>query len=354
MIVIDMKIIVDKNICKFEELVPLIDDLKELDFYHLNTEEITNSFLLDAEILFIRSTLKINEDLLANTKIKFVGSATAGFDHIDQHYLENNNIAWFYSPGCNSSSVVHYVMSSISHLVNNNLFDMNDDIGIVGYGNVGRKLSKALTNVGIKNISYDPLLDLKNLKNFDDIKRCKLISFHIPLTVDSKFPTKNMINACLLKSFENKIIINTSRGEIADESEILNNSNLIYISDVWKNEPYPSIKMINHSYISTPHIAGYSYDGKINGTINLFVELFRFLNFSSDSKIKNILFIKEFLQVKMIDEYPKNLSDYSQLFNTLKESNDFKNLIEGYSDKLPDNMFNDIRSKHPPRRDITP
>ena len=131
-----MKVIVDKGIKQFAELIPLLYGLDELNIRYLDSFEITKDSLDDTEVLLIRSTTKIDSDLLHNSAIKFIGSATAGFDHIDTKYLDQNDISWCYSPGCNSSSVVHYVMSSISHLVNNNLFDMNDDIGIVGYGNV--------------------------------------------------------------------------------------------------------------------------------------------------------------------------------------------------------------------------
>ena len=349
-----MKIIVDKNISKFEELVSLLDDLKDIDFRHLKTEQITNSSIRNAEILFVRSTLKITSNLLDKTNIKFVGSATSGFDHINTSYLENNSIDWCYSPGCNSSSVVHYVMSSIDYVINNNLFDKDDVVGIVGYGNIGSKLSKALNAIGIRNISYDPLLDLKSLKTFDQVKKCKLISFHIPLTVVSKFPTRNIINTNLLNNFENKIIINTSRGEIADETAILNNKNITYISDVWCNEPLPKTEIINHSLISTPHIAGYSYDGRINGTINLFKELFIFLGFDENKQNKNNKFIKDFLGVKEINYYPTNISDYSKSFDILKESMDFKILTKGFKKKLPAEIFLKKRSKHISRRDILP
>ena len=348
-----MKVIVDKNISKFEKLVPLINDLKDIDFYYLNTEEITNSSIKDAEILLVRSTLKITKDLLSNTNIKFIGSATAGFDHINTSYLENNNIDWRYSPGCNSSSVVHYVVSSIDYLSKKNLFDVNDNVGIIGYGNVGSKLSKALDNIGVKNISYDPFIDLKYLKTFDQVIKCKLISFQVPLTVDSEFPTKNMINNTLLENSEKKIIINTSRGEIADEIAILKNKNITYISDVWCNEPSPSTKLIKHSFISTPHIAGYSYDGKINGTINLFKELFIFLDFNENKQKTNNKIIKDFLDTKKIINYPKNISDYSS-FDISRESMNFKTLCKRYKKKIPAEVYLRARSKHPFRTDILP
>jgi len=349
-----MKVVVDNSILKFKELIPHLSDLKDIDFYHLHTEEIINNSIKDAEILFVRSTLKINADLINNTKIKFVGSATAGFDHIDVKYLENNNINWCYSPGCNSSSVVHYVISSINFLIEKKLFNLNDCVGIVGYGNIGSKLRKALNKVGIKNICYDPFLKLEHLKNFDEIKQCKLLSFHVPLTIGTAFPTKNIINESLIKDFKNKIIINTSRGDIADESSIIRDTNLIYISDVWQNEPSPFKEIINRSLLSTPHIAGYSYDGRINGTITLFKRLFQYLNFSHEKQKINTTIIKDFLNKKEINHYPQRISEFASAFDILKESKNFKRISKEYEKSLPANIYKKIRLEHPSRRDILP
>lgn len=139
-----MKVVVDRGIKSFKNFISLLDGFNNIDFQYLETSDITNSKIKDAEILFIRSTTHVNKTLLNNTKIKIIGSATAGTDHIDQEYLDKNNIQWFYSPGSNALSVVNYVMASICYLNNNNLFSLNDIVGIVGCGNIGKKLKKTL------------------------------------------------------------------------------------------------------------------------------------------------------------------------------------------------------------------
>ena len=154
-----MKITVDKGIKSFEKIITSINGFDEIEFEYLQTQEITNDKLKDTEALFIRSTTSVDKDLLKNTKIKIVGSATAGIDHLDIKYLNTKNIKWFCAEGSNSLSVVNYVMSAICYLKRENLFNINDNVGIVGYGNIGKKLKFVLDTFSIRNSVYDPFLD---------------------------------------------------------------------------------------------------------------------------------------------------------------------------------------------------
>ena len=212
----------------------------------------------------------------------------------------------------------------------------------------------ALNEVGIKNISYDPFLDLENLCSLEDIKKCKLISLHIPLTRKNAFPTIEMVDDIFLDKLEANILINTSRGEVVDESSILKKNSLIYISDVWRNEPTPSKDIIDCSLISTPHIAGHSHDGKINGTINLLHEIFDYLGHDKDIKKANLKVIKRFFSLESVPNYPKKISDYVKTFDICKESKHFKNVCEKEKDNISEKTFIKARSQHIYRRDITP
>lgn len=348
-----MKVIVDNGIKKFKEASSILDSLCNLNFIYVDSEEITNSLLKDAEVLFIRSTTKVNKSLLANTKIKLVGSATSGMDHIDSDYLDEQKIKWFYSPGCNASSVVHYVLSSIALLKNKNLFNDDDRVGIFGCGNIGSKLRYALKTLKIKNHAYDPLLKMKFLTSLEEVKKCKLLTLHIPYSNSSIFPTHNIINSNFLKDFKNKILINTSRGEVIDEKALINSHNL-FIGDVWKNEPNPSIEMIDFSFIATPHIAGHSYEGKINGTLQLLFNLFKYLNHSNETQDRNKKLLINYFAIKPINKYPQKLSEYEQSFNVLDESKKFKDACTDFHDSLPSKIFKNLRLNHIKRKDITP
>ncbi|MFQ3339881.1 MAG: erythronate-4-phosphate dehydrogenase [Gammaproteobacteria bacterium] len=346
-----MKIVVDQDIKYFKDIVELIDEIKSIDFLYAQSSDINNKLIRDAEVLFVRSTVKVNQDLLNNSDIKLIGSATAGFDHIDKDYLDKKNISWFHAPGCNASSVTHYVLSCIAFLIKNELLDIDSTIGIIGCGSVGNKLRKALNSLSIKNKAYDPFLDMEFLTNLDEVKECKLISLHTPLTLNSEYPTKNMLNSGFIETLKNKILINTSRGGIVDEDAILKNKDLIYLSDVWDNEPLPNKILINKSLIATPHIAGHSFNGKINGTIRLITKLLKYIN--QEDELENTLkkIDKHFLlnneSQKLLD-----INKYLNHYDVQNESKKFKKLYGECSEDELERTFKNLRSNHPMRRDI--
>ncbi len=349
-----MIIIVDNGIKKFHEATRHLEGLDGLKFIYLDSEEITNNLIKDAEILFVRATTKVNERLLKNTRIKLVGSATAGSDHLNTKYLDEQKIKWFYSPGCNSSSVVHYVLSSVAFLVDNNLFSKDDSVGIFGCGHVGSKLRHALNALQITNYAYDPFLNMNFLTSIEKVKNCKLVSMHVPLTDIGKFPTRNIINDDFLKDFKGKILINSSRGEIIDERALLESNELLFIGDVWNNEPSPSKKVIDFSLISTPHIAGHSCEGKINGTVQLFYQLFKYLNLTAVKETSNKVILNDYFAINSIEDYPKELRNYKDSFNIFRESEKFKKACQGFQEDIPARIFKKSRSGHVKRTDITP
>ena len=346
-----MKVVVDQDIKHFKEIVELIDKLKPIDFIYAKSKDVNNFLIKDAEVIFVRSTVEVNQNLLNNSATRLIGSATAGFDHIDSKYLDKKNIDWFHAPGCNSSSVVHYVLSCIAFLVKNELFDINNTVGIIGCGNVGSKLRIALSNLGIKNKTYDPFLDMDFLTNIDGIKACELITLHTPLTSNSKYPTKNMLDSSFIGTLKNKILINTSRGGIVDESAVLRNKDLIYVSDVWNNEPVPNKTSIDRSLIATPHIAGHSFDGKINGTIKLITKLLEYIN--QKDEVNNALhIINSHFSLNNKDQKYLDINEYFDKYNVNNESNKFKRLYKESAGEDLEKTFKDLRSDHPLRRDV--
>ena len=345
-----MKVVVDRGIKSFKNFISLLDGFNNIDFQYLETSGITNSKIKDAEILFIRSTTHVNKTLLNNTKIKIVGSATAGTDHIDQEYLDKNNIQWFYSPGSNALSVVNYVMASICYLNNNNLFNLNDVVGIVGCGNIGKKLKKTLDFFSIKNVVYDPFLNYDFLSDISQIKDCDLISLHVPLTFDNPFPTFNLVDKAFLNEIENKILINTSRGGVVNEKSLIDNNNVSYIADVWINEPIPNKEILDYSILATPHIAGHSINGKLNGTINLISYLQKFLKIDESTCAENEKKIRNFSKSIKLSQ-PKSIQSYYFEYPVDKESSKFK---KSYLNNSEDYIktFESHRANHSHRRDI--
>lgn len=343
-----MKIVADIGLRGIDKILPLMNGLEFFDINLLETNEITSYAIKETDILLIRSQTKIDRLLLSGSNIKWIGSATAGIDHIDKQYLKDNGIGWFNASGCNSLSVCNYVLSCLYVLSSNGLFKKNDTVGILGFGNIGSKLKKILDNLGINNCAYDPFIRNKYLSEIDDVMNCELLTIHTPLTFEGQFPTQNMINKRYLSLTKSHSIINTSRGGIVDEKRVLD-SHINYIADVWENEPNPHIASIEKSYIATPHIAGHSQEGKLNGTIAVLIELMNQLNLSKDVMAENIQTLKEYVDKKN-NKY-KSLKDFYKEYSVITESNNFKRRAHCALNKCVDN-FSQIRSDHPERNDL--
>ena len=233
------------------------------------------------DALIVRSITKVNHVLLSGTGVKFVGSATAGIDHIDSLYLKNNNINFAYAAGSNANSVAEYVIYSVlkwSSSKNENFKNLK--IGIVGFGNVGKIVAYYCFKLGLKVYINDPplfdsgfifpeyvrYLDLQEISSV-----CDIITNHVPLIKDGKYPTYKMFDKKILSLLKHEsLFIHTSRGLVVDEavlSEKISDNNITAIIDVWENEPDFNTELAIKSLIATPHIAGYSYDGKLNGAL---------------------------------------------------------------------------------------
>ena len=346
-----MKVIVDKDIKNFIDLVNELDGLQDIKFTYVTSKEINNDLLIDADVLFIRSTTKIDKKLLENSSVKLIGSATAGIDHVDIDYLESSQIRWFYSPGCNSSSVVHYVLSSIGYLKKINVMNEDSILGIIGCGNVGAKLRLILNKLKIKNMICDPYKDFDYLSSMEEVSQCEVISLHTPLTFSDKYATHNMIDKYFLATSQVETIINTSRGSIVNEKDLIEASHINYISDVWENEPCPDTDIIKKAILATPHIAGHSYEGKINGTINLLSTFIEVIDISEKNMISNKKLLSNMTQNKPINNNI-NLSSFIDSYDIFNESIVFKELSNKSDQFIPAADFINIRRMHKIRNDI--
>ena len=350
-----MKVVVDKGIKSIQEIISLLNGFDDVELIFFSSSDIKNSNIKDADVLLVRSTVKVDELLLAGTNIKLIGSATAGIDHIDTDYLNKNYIKWFYAPGCNASSVVNYVMSSICFLKDKGIFDSTSSVGIIGYGNIGKKLKKALDYFSIENLIYDPFLNFEFLVDIEQIKNCNLITLHVPMTYKTEFPTYNMIDEFFLDNIQGKTLINTSRGGVVDESELIKLRNINYISDVWTDEPCPSNEVIEYALLATPHVAGHSISGKINGTIMLIDFLQNHIEINNDQKKLNLEIMKNFITskdaVKEV-ESKVHINNYIKEYDIKLESDSFKTAYINSNTTNKKNTFEEARSKHLVRKDI--
>ena len=264
-----MKIVADKN-------MPLLAETfgRHGEVQLLNGREICNADLADAEVLLVRSVTRVNEDLLSGTGIRFVGSATIGIDHLDTVWLEANNIAWAHAPGCNANAASQYALAMMWLACERLHRDFRQQtVGIIGRGNVGGRLEHLLKVLGIPVMSCDPpLQDLgeRQLVSMDEVCANSIISLHVPLTINGKYPTINLLESRLLENLQpNTLLVNTSRGAVIEKAGLLaqlGSGRLQAALDVWPDEPFIEIEMLDAVTVATPHVAGYSREGKQAGT----------------------------------------------------------------------------------------
>lgn len=260
--------------------------------------EISQQDLVDQDVLLVRSITQVDAALLQATSVQFVGTATIGTDHIDQEYLAEQSIGFSNAPGCNADAVVEYVLSVIFLLAERYGFDPKTrNFGIVGVGNVGGRLQKRLDKLGYNILLNDPIraeqepgfVDLDQL-----IQECDVICLHTPLTCQGPYPTRHLFSAKQLNALKpNCILLNAGRGPVIDNQALLKVSekrpDLKLVLDVWEYEPWVDPKLAERCDIISPHIAGYSFDGKIRGTFMLYKALCQHLGIVCQHTLSDFL-----------------------------------------------------------------
>lgn len=283
-----MKVVVDKDI-------PFIKGVLEkfAEVVYLPGGGISRSDVVNADALIVRTRTKCNEALLADTKVRFIASATIGFDHIDTRYCESHNIGWTNAKGCNSSSVQQYVAAALFHLSNKLEFDLaGKSIGVIGVGNVGSKVAALCKTLGMRVLLNDPPRKRREgSKEFvpldEIIREADILTLHVPLEYEGEDRTFHLFDGKMLDRLKpNQTLINTSRGEVVETGALLaalkRHSIAACILDVWEHEPEIDLELLNLVDIATPHIAGYSADGKANGTAMSVRAVSRFFDLGID------------------------------------------------------------------------
>ncbi len=280
-----MKVVINKKI-------PFVTGVLEqyADVVYREGREIAREDVWDADALIVRTRTKCNRELLEGTKIRFIASATIGYDHIDTAFCEANHITWTNSAGCNSSSVQQYIAAALIHLAEEFNFDLSrKTIGIVGVGHVGSKVAKLCRALGMRVLQNDPPRERREgPKEFVPletiIEQADIITLHVPLNVEVLDKTFHLVNEKFLSSLRNnQLLINSSRGEVVESAALkarLKEKMLAdCVLDVWESEPEIDRELLGLIEIGTPHIAGYSADGKANGTSMVVQACSRFFGF---------------------------------------------------------------------------
>ena len=271
-----MKIVVDDKIPYIQEKLALMAD----EVVYLPGAAITADDVRDADALIVRTRTHCDEHLLAGSKVQLVATATIGYDHLDTAWLERAGITWTNCPGCNSGSVAQYVECSLLLLEQEKHIQLRGmTIGIVGCGHVGSKVKAVAERLGMRVLVCDPPLQLSAdgqkqgavaFSPMEVIQReADIITFHVPLTKEEPYATWHMADEKFFHGLAHTpYIINTSRGEVVDNNALLDALEEGRVADavvdVWEHEPHPDGRLLQRVFIGTPHIAGYSADGKVN------------------------------------------------------------------------------------------
>jgi len=260
-----MKIVADDNMPLVRELFSTYGEVVTC-----SGRELTAAHLVDADVLLVRSVTPVNAALLEGSPVQFVGSATIGVDHVDMDYLASRNIQFASAPGCNANAVVQYVLSALCCLRPDWL---GETVGIVGCGNVGGRLYGTLRALGVDCRCYDPFLNtatIGGLTTFERVLEADILCLHTPLTTGGAYPTHHLLNETALMNFApGGLLLNAGRGPVVDNAALLRlnrGEQWQVVLDVWESEPAISLPLLEQITMGTPHIAGYSEDGKINGT----------------------------------------------------------------------------------------
>ena len=354
-----MKIVADENIPLLMECFGAMGMVVPLQGRNITAED-----LQDTDALLVRSVTKVNESLIQESNLSFVGTCTAGFDHLDQDFLTHRDITFTNAPGCNATSVVEYVIAALDVLAERDDFALRQRVvGVVGHGQVGSRLYQALQRLGVQVYACDPLCEQKEGVRFLEldelIQRCDVVCLHTPLTKDGKHPTHHMINESRLKAMKpGTVLVSAGRGPVVDNAALknvlANGQMLSVVMDVWEFEPDADPELIQLVDIATPHIAGYSLDGKIRGTELIYQAFCRHFGLPSRIRVGAITPIPALKKIGLSDSaQPASASSVAirSVYDIRRDDSRMRKLI-----KLPEaerkQMFDSLRKNYGERREF--
>lgn len=349
----NMKIVIDDKI-------PYIRGAFEpfAEVVYLPGSKTTPEVVKNANAIVTRTRTKCNRELLEGSKVKFIATATIGYDHIDTDFCKQAGIEWTNAPGCNAESVNQYIASALFSYSMRKRFDLKDKtIGIVGVGHVGSKVARLCETIGMKVLLNDPpreraegsekFVSLKTIQ-----KEADIITFHVPLNMKGEDATFHMVNEKFVQNLKRKpLLINSCRGEVFDSEAIKNalKTGAVsgFIADCWENEPDIDLELLAMADYGTPHIAGYSKDGKANGTKMSVQAISRYFNLGIDNwEPENV----ELPKKTTIEIDGNQRREYSILAEAILSTYD----IETDDEALRENpqLFEKLRGDYPVRREF--
>ncbi len=324
-----MKIVVDKN-------NPLVaETFRQFgDVIPLGTKDITRESVHDADILIVRSETKVTKELLDGSTVKFVGTATIGTDHVDVEYLRSRKIGFASAPGSNANSVAEYIVTALLLLARRKGFSLKEKtIGVVGVGNVGSKVVRNAKALGMTVLKNDPPLARAtgdtSFLSLDELMLADIITVHVPLTKTGPDPTYHLFDAARMNKIKKgAILINTARGSVIDGkalSGVLSSGHLGgTVLDVWEGEPVIDTSLLKHVEIGTPHIAGYSFEGKLAAVKQTYSAACKFFGQKENWSLEKLIPKPPVERIVIPAEKLGNESSENMFYNVIRQCYDIE------------------------------
>ncbi len=355
-----MKIIADQNIPYVRECFATMGEVVAV-----SGRDIRRELLADADVLLVRSITKVGRDLLSGSPVKFVATATIGVEHIDYDYLHEVGIGFASAPGSNANSVAEWVVAAMLSLARKFHFRLEGrSIGIVGVGNVGSRVEAKCRTLGMKVVLNDPPLKRKTgsdkYRSLEEILACDFVSMHTPLTREGPDRTFHLADESFLAEMKKgAFFLNSSRGSVHDTVALrrsLENGHLAgIVLDVWENEPRVDEWLLRHAEISTPHIAGYSYDGKIAGLMMIYQAACRHFGLPVEKRIADFLpppLVPEIrLSVPIVDPQQTIHDIVQQVYAIRRDDFNMREILMVPAETRG-KFFDDLRKNYPIRREF--
>ena len=354
-----MLIVADENIPLIEAFFASFGEIRRLP-----GRQITRADVHDADVLLVRSVTRVDRELLEGSAVRFVGTCTIGTDHLALDYFEQAGIQWSSAPGCNARGVVDYVLGSLLTLADIEGADLAQrTYGVVGAGEVGGRLVRVLRDLGWNVRVCDPLRQAAEGAGYVSleqiIEQCDVISLHTPLSKNGEFATWHLLDEARLNRLKpGTWLINASRGPVVDNAalrKVLNaREDLQAVLDVWEGEPQVDVELADLCVLATPHIAGYSLDGKQRGTAQIYEALCDFLGQAPQVQLADLLPAPWLARVELSansDQAWALAMLCRGVYDPRRDDADFRRTLTGSGDqqKL---AFDALRKLYPVRREI--
>lgn len=354
-----MRILADENIPLVEAFFGSFGEIRRQPGRAFSADA-----LAEADVLLVRSVTRVNADLLAGSPVRFVGTCTIGTDHLDQDYLAAADIAWASAPGCNARGVVDYVLGSLLALAEVAGCRLDERCyGVVGAGQVGSRLVEVLRGLGCRVLVCDPPRQEREGGDFvsldEVLEHCDAISLHTPLSADERWPTRHLLDAERLARLRpGAWLINASRGAVVDNAALhallMRRPDVEAVLDVWEGEPLVDVALAERCRIATPHIAGYSLEGKARGTAQIYRAFCAHLGLQPELELDSLLPEAWLPQLTLHADADPDWAVAAlcrAVYDPRRDDADFRRSLRGGEPERRAE-FDRLRKAYPPRREI--